>query len=89
MAHTVAFKLLILLVGLSGCAHGVSMLIKKGEEAEIVLFSPLEGTLTFQSEAAASATLSLWIKWKDQKGEYETFRTDQQGKFSIPKKTVH
>ena len=60
----------------------------KGKEVEAVLFSPLEGTLTYQGKPAANAKLKLWIAWKDQEGETDVYYADDQGHFTIPKKTV-
>ncbi len=59
-----------------------------GEKKEAVLFSPLEGKLTFNGKPAAGAKLKLWLAWKDQKGEHEYFTADTEGFFSIPQKTV-
>lgn len=59
-----------------------------GEKAEAVLFSPLEGKLTFKGNPAAGAKIKLWLVWKDQKGESEYFIADEKGYFQIPKKTV-
>lgn len=59
-----------------------------GEKKEAVLFSPLEGKLTFNGKPAAGAKLKLWLAWKDQEGESEYFSVDDNGFFSIPKRTV-
>lgn len=55
-----------------------------GKEVEAVLFSPLEGRLTFEGKPATDAEVKLWIKWKDQAGKTSTYTTDSQGLFSIP-----
>jgi hypothetical protein len=59
-----------------------------GEKTEVVLFSPLEGKLTYNGKPAAGAKLRLWIAWKDQEGETESFTADEHGQFSIPKRTT-
>lgn len=59
-----------------------------GEKVEAVLFSPLEGKLTFKGNPASGAKIKLWFAWKDQEGESEHFTADDNGYFSIPKKTV-
>jgi hypothetical protein len=59
-----------------------------GEKKEAVLFSPLEGKLTFNGKPAAGAKIKLWLAWKDQKGESEYFSVNENGYFSIPEKTV-
>lgn len=55
-----------------------------GEKVEAVLFSPLEGKLTFDGKPASGAKINLWIKWKDSKGETFSYTTDGDGKFAIP-----
>lgn len=55
-----------------------------GEKVEAVLFSPLEGKLTFEGKPAVGAKIELWIKWKDSKGETFTYTTDNDGYFKIP-----
>jgi hypothetical protein len=59
-----------------------------GEKKEAVLFSPLEGKLTFKGKPAAGARLKLWTAWKDQEGESEYFTADDEGFFFIPEKTI-
>lgn len=81
--------ILILLISLICAYRGVAMsLFFGGEKAEAVLFSPLEGQLTFNGKPAAGAKIKLWLAWKDQEGESEYFTTDDNGYFTIPKKTV-
>ena len=60
----------------------------KGEEVEAVLFSPMEGKITYQGKPAAVAKLKLWTAWKDKTGETEFYYADEHGVFSIPKKTM-
>lgn len=55
-----------------------------GEKKEAVLFSPLEGKITFEGKPAAGAKINLWIKWKDAKGENFEFTSDENGYFQIP-----
>lgn len=59
-----------------------------GEKKEAVLFSPLEGKITFEGKPAAGAKIKLWFAWKDKEGESEYFTADNQGYFSIPTKTA-
>jgi hypothetical protein len=80
------FSLFIMLIY---SLQGVAMtLIFGGEKIEAVLFSPLEGQVTFNGKPAAGAKLKLWLAWKDQAGGTEVFYADQNGYFSIPKKVV-
>jgi len=60
----------------------------KGKEVEAVLFSPLEGKMTYQGKPAAGATIKLWVAWKDKEGQTEEYTVGDNGDFSIPKKTV-
>ncbi|WP_152521651.1 DUF6795 domain-containing protein [Marinimicrobium sp. LS-A18] len=69
--------------------EGLSMSIfSKGEDVEAVLFSPLQGQLTYHGEPASNADISVWIAWKDQKGETFHYKSDGDGYFSIPKQSV-
>lgn len=56
-----------------------------GEKVEAVLFSPLEGKLTFEGKPAAGAKIKLWLAWKDKEGEFHDYVADDQGFFKIPK----
>lgn len=59
-----------------------------GEKVEAVLFSPLQGKLTFEGEPASGAKINLWIKWKDSEGETFSYIADENGNFSIPQHTA-
>lgn len=59
-----------------------------GEKKEAVLFSPLEGKLTFNGKPAAGAKLKLWLAWKDKEGESFYYTTDEYGFFKIPQHTT-
>lgn len=63
-------------------------LFSGGEVIEAVLFSPIEGHLTFQGKPAAGAKLRLWLAWKDKEGEFFSYTADEQGFFQIPKHVV-
>lgn len=60
----------------------MSMLFGK----EVVLSSPLEGTLTFDGKPAANAEIIRILKWKDDVGETESYFANEQGHFSLPLK---
>ena len=51
---------------------------------EVCVFSPLEGVLTYKGEPAAGAKIVRVVKWKDDKGETDTYYADAQGRFSLP-----
>ena len=55
-------------------------------DKEAVLFSPLEGRLTYDNRPASGAKLTLWVAWKDQQGESEHYIADSDGYFKIPEK---
>lgn len=59
-----------------------------GEKVEAVLFSPLEGKLTFNGKPASGAKIKLWFAWKDQEGEFHHYTADENGFFSIPAHTA-
>lgn len=60
----------------------------KGKEVEAVLFSPLEGKITYKGRPASGAKIKLWTAWKDKTGETEFYHADDQGNFSIPQKNM-
>lgn len=55
-----------------------------GPKKEVILFSPIEGTLTFQGTPLANAKIKLHLTWKDQKGETFYYSTNEDGSFKIP-----
>jgi hypothetical protein len=84
-----ALILLFLLVSVFYFHEGVAMsLFFGGEKVEAVLFSPLEGKLTFNGKPAAGAKIDLWIKWKNTEGEHFDFTADENGFFHIPQKVA-
>jgi hypothetical protein len=64
--------------------EGITMSILFGKE--VVLFSPIDGKITFNGAPAANAEIILSLKWKDDTGEKEIFFADAQGRFSLPLK---
>ena len=82
-------RALTLLVTLLYISEGTAMsILFGGEKTEAVLFSPLEGKITFEGKPASAAVLKLWVSWKDPKGETEIFNADDNGYFSIPAKVT-
>jgi len=63
-------------------------LFNKGKKIEAVLFSPLEGVITFEGRPASGAKIKRKVAWKDKEGEIDYFTTDEKGHFSIPIKTA-
>ncbi len=64
--------------------EGGSMSILSG--TEVVLFSPMEGKVTYKGEPAANAKISRLIIWKGDEGETDTFYTSENGEFQLPAK---
>lgn len=60
------------------------MSLFSSKKEEVVLFSALEGRLTYKGESASNAKITLWYKWKDKKGESVVYTADENGYFSIP-----
>ncbi len=63
---------------------GVAISMFSGKEEEVVIFSPMDGKLTFEGKPVAGVKIVRWLIWKDNEGEKETFYTDENGDFSIP-----
>jgi len=66
----------------------MSFFFNKGEKIEAVLFSPLEGVITYEGQPASGAQIKRKVAWKDKEGEIDYFTTDEKGYFSIPIKTI-
>ncbi len=65
---------------------GVAMSLLLG--TEVVLFSPMEGKITFEGKPAANAKIVRKVIWKGDEGETDIFYTAENGEFKLPiKKT--
>lgn len=53
---------------------------------EVVLFSPMEGKITFEGKPASNAKIVVHVFWKDDVGEEEEYHADENGDFVIPVK---
>lgn len=53
---------------------------------EVVLFSPMQGKLTYKGKPASNAKIVRHIIWKDEIGEKETFYSNENGEFNLPVK---
>ncbi len=53
---------------------------------EVVLFSPMEGIVTYKGEPAANAKITRLLIWKGDEGETDTFYTSDNGEFMLPEK---
>ena len=84
--YTRYFFIFAFLAILSYSMKGVAMSLLFG--TEVVLFSPMEGKITYKGTPAANAKIIVHLFWKDDVGEKETFYTNANGEFNIPiKKT--
>jgi hypothetical protein len=74
------------IITLSFSTKGAAMSLLFG--TEVVLFSPMEGKLTFEGKPAAHAKITRTIIWKGGEGETDTFYATENGEFTLPiKKT--
>jgi len=51
---------------------------------EVVLFSPMEGVITYEGAPAVGAEVVLSIKWRGDDGSEITVVTDGDGRFELP-----
>ena len=66
---------------------GVAMTMFSGKEEEVVLFSPMEGKLTFEGRPAVGAKITRNVSWRDNVGETDNFYADKNGHFNLPIKS--
>ena len=57
-----------------------------GHVQEVVLFSPLQGTLTYKGKPAVGAKIIRKVNWKDKRDETEFFNVNEKGEFDLPVK---
>src|SRR5690554_8208603 len=55
---------------------------------DVVLFSPMEGKMTFEGKPAVNAKIVRTIIWKGDEGETDIFYTAEDGTFKLPIKRV-
>jgi len=58
-------------------------MFQKAQE-DVVLFSPMEGVITFDGTPVNGAKIERFLKWKDETGETDSFTTDHAGHFFLP-----
>lgn len=63
---------------------GYAMSLLLHPEQEIVISSPMEGTITYQGKAAAGARIERILKWKDETGQSDATIADEKGYFTLP-----
>lgn len=68
---------------LTFCAEASSMSFLSKPEEKVVLFSPMEGVITFNNKPASGAKIERKVSWKDTKGEIDSSVTDENGKFIL------
>ena len=63
--------------------EGVSMSLFSKEKEEVVLFSEMEGHITFNGNPVTIAKIQRYIMWKDDVGEKDFFESYEKGYFRI------
>lgn len=53
-------------------------------KTDVVLFSPMQGVITYKGQPVNNAKISRRIIWKGDEGEVDEFYTNEKGEFSIP-----
>lgn len=80
----ISFSKLLTVVILAAVAfEGVSMSFFSKTEEEVVLFSEMEGHITYNGEPVKNAKIERLIKWKDDVGEKDYVTTDSTGYFHL------
>src|SRR5690554_366734 len=80
----IRFFLVFMCVSLPIKGVAMSMFSENGQE--VVLFSPIEGVITYEGRPAVGAKVTRSVAWKDNKGESETTTANEKGGFSFPQK---
>ena len=75
--------ILFLFLNLYEVAEGATMSLFSKQENKVVIFSPLQGIITFKGKPAAGAKVERWLKWKDDVGENDSVTTDEKGRFKF------
>jgi len=84
--HLLKITHLILIFLITYSVEGFCMSLLNKPEEEVVLCSPMEGTITLNKKPAIGAKIERLIKWKDNTGENDITLTDDHGKFKLPLK---
>ena len=66
-------------------AESTMSLFSKSEE-EVILCSPIKGSITFKGKPIAGIKIERWLKWKEETGETDSTYTNDMGQFSLPAK---
>jgi hypothetical protein len=85
------FRLLIITVAISACSvYGDDMSIfeNNSKRLKVVLFSAMEGKITFEGKSLPNTKIELWTAWEDKDGQTDVFYSDEEGRFTIPEKSV-
>lgn len=64
--------------------EGVSMSLFSKSDEEVVLFSEMEGHITFDGKPVPNIKIERRVNWKDDVGEKDYFETDDKGYFLLP-----
>ena len=76
--------ILMVVFSLTYAMNGVAMSMFSGKAEEVILFSPIEGVLTFEGKPTSGAKILRKINWKDEVGETDIFYANEKGEFTLP-----
>lgn len=77
-------KLLAVVILAAVTFEGVSMSLFTKPEEEVILFSEMEGHITFHGQPVKNAKIERRVNWKDEVGDKDFFNTDDNGYFHLP-----
>ncbi len=83
--YILLFSQFVVIASLIGFAsQGVTMSLFSKTEEEVVLFSEMEGHITFNDEPVKNVNIERRINWKDDVGDTDYVSTDDKGYFLLP-----
>jgi len=75
--------ILFLFLNLYEIAEGATMSLFSKKEEKVVIFSPMQGVVTYKGKPAMGAKLERRLKWKDEIGIKDTVIADEKGRFEF------
>ena len=85
LRNSTSFKKMLAVIVLTVLTfEGVTMSLFSKAEEEVVLFSEMEGHITFNGEPVKNAKIERRINWKDEVGDKDYFNTNDEGYFHLP-----
>ena len=68
-------------------SKGFTMSLLSHSEKEVVICSPIKGKITINNKPLVGAKVERFLKWKDETGEKDYVKTDENGFFNFTAKT--